>query len=118
MDRVFINQLEIETVIGVFDWERKIRQRLLLDLEMDWDNKPAGESDNLDHALNYFDVSRDVQVFVEKSSFQLIESVAEHTARLINEKYGVKRVAVSVYKPTAVSNAQSVGVKIIREYSV
>lgn len=116
MDTVFINQLEVETVIGVYDWERTIKQRLILDLEMAWDNKIAGESDKLSDALNYFDLSQDVLSLVESSRFELIESVAEHTAKMINEKYGVTRVVVTVYKPTAVANAQSVGVNIIREF--
>lgn len=116
MDTVFISQLEMETVIGVYDWERLIRQRIIIDLEMDWDNKPAGLSDDLEDALNYFDLSRDVQIYVEKSSFQLIEALAENVANLIHKNFGVQRIQVTVYKPTAVATAKTVGVKITRQF--
>ena len=77
MDRVFIENLTVETVIGIFDWEREIRQAVSLDLEMDFDIRRAAASDSIEDTLDYKAVSKRLIHFVEQSEFQLVESLAE-----------------------------------------
>ena len=83
MDQVFIRGLEVQAVIGAYDWERTIRQRLVLDLEMDWDIRPAAAEDDLTLALDYAAVSQRVLDYVSASSFELVE-----TKQLLPEKDG------------------------------
>lgn len=114
MDTVYVEGLAVETVIGVFDWERKIKQRLVIDLEMAWDCSEAGRSDELDDALDYASVSQAITEFVEASSYQLIESVADGICALVLRDFNVPQVTVKVSKPGAVPTAANVAVKITR----
>jgi dihydroneopterin aldolase len=113
-DKVFINGLRAETVIGVYDWERNIRQPLIFDLEMATDNRAAAKDDDLTKAIDYAAISQRVIAEVEASSFQLIETLAEHLAALILEEFGVQWLQLRVLKPTAVAEADAVGVQIQR----
>ena len=115
MDQVFIRGLEVEAVIGAYDWERDIRQRLVLDLEMAWDIRPAADSDDLNLALDYAAVSQRVLDYVGSSSFELVETLAERVATLVMEAFGVPWLRLSVTKPGAVTEATGgVGVVIER----
>lgn len=114
MDQVFIVDLKADAVIGVYDWERKIRQTLSLDLEMDWDCAKAGGSDQLADALDYAAVADRISGFINDSSFQLIEALAEGCAQILLEEFCVSRVMITLRKPAAVKNAASVGVRIER----
>jgi len=114
MDIVFINQLEVRTVIGVFDWEREIKQKLVFDLELGTDIRAASVSDALADTLDYKAISHAVHDFVEQSEYQLVETVAEKVAQLILAEFPVQWLSLTLYKPGAVSVAQSVGVKIER----
>lgn len=113
-DRVFIERLAVETVIGDHDWERAIRQRLLLDIDMDFDCRAAGASDALGDALDYDAVARAVTARVEASRFRLIEALGEAVAAMLLADFGCRRVRLTVRKPTAVGNAEAVGIAIER----
>ena len=114
MDIVFIKKLEVRTVIGVFDWEREIKQKLVLDLELGTDIKKAAETDDLTNTLDYKAISHGVFDFVEQSEYQLVETVADKVAELILRDFQVQWVSITLNKPGAVSIAESVGVKIER----
>jgi 7,8-dihydroneopterin aldolase/epimerase/oxygenase len=114
MDIVFIKKLEVRTVIGVFDWEREIKQKLVLDLELGTDIKKAAETDDLTNTLDYKAISHAVFDFVEQSEYQLVETVAEKVAELILRDFSVQWLSITLNKPGAVSIAESVGVRIER----
>lgn len=115
MDIVFIDGLEVDTVIGVYDWERGIRQCLLLDLQLGWDIRPAAAGDELDAALDYAAVSARVQAFAAASQFQLVETFAERLAQLLMAEFGIPWLRLRLTKPGAVAAARGgVGVEIER----
>ncbi len=115
MDTIFLRDLKVETIVGVWDWERKIRQTVSIDLEMAADIRRAAASDNLDDTLNYKLVAKRVQQFVGESSFQLVETLAEKIAELVLNDFDVPWVEVCVNKPGALRGARDVGVRIRRE---
>ncbi|MFU8764168.1 MAG: dihydroneopterin aldolase [Haliea sp.] len=114
MDIVFIRELRADAVIGVYDWERSIRQTLVLDLEMAWDNRPAAAGDAIEHALDYAAVSSRLVSYIESSSYQLLEALAEDLAALVLGEFGVPWLRLRLCKPGAVQQAQDVGVLIER----
>ncbi|GAB3528174.1 MULTISPECIES: dihydroneopterin aldolase [Photobacterium] len=114
MDSVFIEHLEVIATIGVYDWEQTIKQKLVLDLEMAHDNRPAAESDDVVYALDYAAVSEAVTEHIQGGRFLLVERVAEEVAGLIMTKFSVPWIRVRVTKPGAVANASGVGVLIER----
>ena len=114
LDKVFIEALEIECVIGIYDWERKIKQPLSFDIEMDFDNRKPAASDDIADTLNYKDVSKRLVEYVEASSFGLVETLAERCAAIVREEFGVAWVRLKLSKPGAVRGARSVGVRIER----
>lgn len=118
MDTVFIEQLEVEAVIGIYDWERKIRQPLWFDIEMSFDNRVPAATDAIGDTLDYKAVSKCVAAFVEASGFGLVETLAERVAALILDEFPVHRVQLKLSKPGAVRGARAVGVKIMREREV
>jgi len=114
MDHVFIEDLRIDTVVGIYDWERRTRQTIALDIEMGFDNtRPAG-TDAIDDTLDYKAVSKRLIAFVEASSFQLVETLAERCAALIRDEFGVQWLRLKLSKPGAVRGARAVGVVIER----
>ncbi len=115
MDTIFLHDLRVETIVGVGDWERKIRQTVSIDLEMGADIGRAAESDSIDDTLNYKRVAKRVQQFVTESSFQLVETLAERIADIVLQEFDVPWVEVRVNKPGAIRGARDVGVKIRRE---
>ncbi|NRB69732.1 MAG: dihydroneopterin aldolase [Vibrio sp.] len=114
MDKVFIEQLEVITTIGVYDWEQEIKQKLVLDIEMAHDNQPAGKSDDVADALDYAQVSSAVLSYIESGRFLLVERVAEEAAQLIMTQFSVPWVKIRLTKPGAVPQASGVGVIIER----
>ncbi len=114
MDKVFLRDLKIETVIGIWDWERHIKQTVSLDLEMATDARRAADTDAIAQALNYKDVAKRLIAFIEGSSFDLVESLAEAVARIVVTEFGVPWVGVSVAKPGAIEGSREVGVAIER----
>ncbi len=114
MDKIFLTSLSTEAVIGIFDWERKVRQRIEIDLEMSLDLAAAAQSDSIDDTLNYKSVAKRVLAFVEESRFQLVETLAERIAGLMLAEFAVSKVRVTVHKPGAIRNSRDVGVIIER----
>ena len=114
MDRVFIDDLRIQTVIGIFDWEREITQTISLDLQMAFDISRAAETDAIEDTLDYKSVSKRLIQFVEASEFQLVEALAEHCARIILEEFPVSWLRLKLSKPGAVRGSSAVGVIIER----
>jgi dihydroneopterin aldolase len=116
-DTVFLHDLRVETVVGIWEWERRIRQTVSIDLEMASDISRAARTDNIDDALNYKAVAKRVQQFVGDSSFHLVETMAERIAALILDEFAVPWVQVRVNKPGAIRGARDVGVMIRRSKS-
>ncbi|MCW2257917.1 dihydroneopterin aldolase [Providencia alcalifaciens] len=114
MDIVFIEQLSVITTIGVYDWEQEIEQKLVVDIEMGWDNKRASTSDNVTDCLDYAQISQAIVVHVSHNKFGLVERVAEEIAQLLLNNFGCPWVRVKVAKPGAVARARQVGVIIER----
>jgi dihydroneopterin aldolase len=114
MDIVFIEDLRIDTVIGIYDWERRVRQTLSFDIEMAFDNTRPAASDNIADTLNYKEISKRLIGYVGESSFGLVETLAERCALIIREEFGVSWVRLKLSKPGAVRGAKSVGVRIER----
>ena len=114
MDIIFLHDLRIETVIGLWEWERKIRQTVAIDLEMSADIRKAAATDNVDDTLNYKAVAKRLQQYVGESSFQLVETLAEKIAGIVTDEFGVAWVRVKVSKPGAIRGARDVGVIIER----
>jgi dihydroneopterin aldolase len=115
MDHVFIEALEIDTVIGIYDWERRIRQTLVFDLEMQFDNRVPAASDNIADTLDYKAVSKRLIDFVSGSEYGLVESLAERCAEIVLQEFNVARVRLKLSKPGAVRGARAVGVIIERQ---
>jgi 2-amino-4-hydroxy-6-hydroxymethyldihydropteridine diphosphokinase len=113
-DKVFIEGLEIEALIGIYDWERRIRQPLRFDLEMAFDNRRPAASDAIEDTLDYKAVSKRLIAFVSESGFGLVETLAERCAALVIEEFGVEHVRLKLSKPGAVRGASAVGVIIER----
>ena len=114
MDIVFLTDLRIETVIGVFDWEREIKQTVVFDLQMGADIRKAAASDQLEDTLDYKSVAKRIIDFVEASEFQLVETLAERVAEVILKEFNVPWVRVQLNKQGAVRGARDVGVIIER----
>lgn len=113
-DSVIIEGLVVETVIGVYDWERNITQRLELDLEMGWDNRRVAASDRVEGALDYARVSEAVSELLQRLQPQLLETAAEAVASLLQDQFRVPWVSLTLRKPGAVPSARSVGVRLNR----
>jgi len=113
-DRVFIKGLTVETVIGVYDWERNITQPLVIDLDMTCDTTKAAATDSIDDALDYAAISSRIIEVSQASAHQLIETLAEQLAALVLAEFQVTHVRLTVTKPGAVAQAAGVGVVIER----
>lgn len=114
MDIVFIEQLSVITTIGVYDWEQTIRQKLVFDIEMGWDNRKAAASDDVRHCLSYADISNAILQHVEGQRFALVERVAEEVADILLQRFASPWVRIKLSKPGAVAEALNVGVIIER----
>jgi|SRR5690554_1737176 len=114
MDIVYIRDLDIKTVIGIYDWERKIHQTVSLDLDMATDIRAAAETEDIAHTLNYKAVTKRLVAFIEQAEFLLIETMAEKVAALVLQEFPVTWLRLRVGKPGAVTGARDVGVIIER----
>jgi dihydroneopterin aldolase len=114
MDKIFLDELKVDTVIGIWEWERRIRQTVVIDLEMSADIARAAATDDVADTLNYKSVAKRIQSFVAESSFQLVETLAERVAAIIREEFDVAWVKVRVNKPGAIRGSKAVGVSIER----
>lgn len=114
MDIVYIRDLRIETIIGIYDWERQVRQTVSLDLEMASDIRQAAATDDIQYALNYKEVSKRLITYVEKRNALLVETLAEEIAKIIREEFKVPWLRLRLSKPGAVRGARDVGLIIER----
>ncbi len=114
MDRIFLTALSAEAVIGIYDWEREVKQRLEIDLEIWMDLRAAAKSDAIEDTLNYKSLAKRVLAFVEASRYRLVEALAGEIARIVLEEFGVARVRVTVHKPGAIRHSRDVGVIVER----
>ncbi|MCD8513823.1 MAG: dihydroneopterin aldolase [Nitrincola sp.] len=114
MDIVYIRGLQVDTVIGIYDWERTIRQTLCIDLEMGTDIRAAASRDDIDQTLNYKAISDRLIEFIAQSEFLLIETLAEEIAALVMDEFSVPWLRLKLGKPGAVPQASDVGVVIER----
>jgi len=114
MDIVFLEQLRVDTIIGIHDWERRVRQTLLVDLEMATDAGPAAASESIEDALDYQQVAARVTAFIQAGEFQLLETLAHELAAVLQTEFGLPWLKLRIAKPGAVPAAQTVGVVLER----
>ena len=114
MDIVYIGDLRIDTIIGIYDWEREVRQTISLDLEMGTDISKAAETDDIQYALDYKAVSKRLIDFIEGSEFLLVETMAEQVADIVRREFHVPWLKLRIGKPGAVRGARDVGIIIER----
>lgn len=113
-DKIFIHALKTEAIVGIFDWERQVKQTVVVDLEIRADIRKAALSDSIDDTLNYKQVAKRVLAFIESSRFHLVETLAEQIAMLVIGEFNVAGVCVTLSKPGAVRNSRDVGIMIER----
>lgn len=114
MDIIFIEDLQIETIIGIYDWERTVHQVVSLDIEMAADASRAAASDQVEDTINYKKISKRLIQFVGESEFQLVETLAEQVAGVLMREFGISWLRVKLSKPGALRNSKNVGVLIER----
>jgi dihydroneopterin aldolase len=114
MDKIFIHALKTEAIVGIFDWERQVKQAVVIDCEFSADIAKAALSDSIDDTLNYKRVAKRVLAFVDESRFHLVETLAERIAMLILEEFGVGWVSITLSKPGAIRGSRDVGVMLER----
>ncbi|WP_188150987.1 dihydroneopterin aldolase [Teredinibacter waterburyi] len=114
MDIVFINDLRIDTIIGIYDWEREVKQTVSLTLEMGHDIRQAAATDDIAFALNYKSVGKRLIKFIGESEFLLVETMAEQAAKIVMTEFDVSWVRLSVSKPGALRGSKDVGIRIER----
>ena len=114
MDIVFITDLKIETIIGIYDWEREVKQVVSLDLEMGHDIRQAAAADDIQYALNYKAVAKRLIKYIENSEFFLLETMAEEVTKIVLQEFDVQWLKLKVSKPGALRGAKNVGIQIER----
>jgi 7,8-dihydroneopterin aldolase/epimerase/oxygenase len=114
MDIVYIRDLRIDTIIGIYDWERQVKQTVSLDVEMATDIRQAAATDDIQFALNYKAVSKRLITYVENRNALLVETLAEEIAHMILKEFNVPWLRLRVSKPGAVRGARDVGLIIER----
>ncbi len=114
MDKIFLNDLKIDAIIGIYEWERKTRQTLGFDLEIDWDIRPAAASDDIKQTLDYGEVANTIVRFVEKSEYQLIETLAEDLCKLLLDKFSIPKLKLTLSKPVTLYGQNTAKIVIER----
>jgi dihydroneopterin aldolase len=114
VDKIFLRGLEVDAVIGIWDWERQIKQTVRLDLEMAADVRRAAAADSIDAASDYKAIAKRLIAFVEESRYQLVETLAEALAELLVKEFAISWVRLSVAKPGAIEGSKEVGIVIER----
>ena len=115
MDRIFLSEMKIETTVGIWEWEKRIKQQVIIDIEMSADIKKAAATDQIEDTLNYKAVAKSVRKLVEESSFQLVETMAEKISELVIGEHNVSWVRIKVNKPGAIRGSKGVGIIIERD---
>jgi 7,8-dihydroneopterin aldolase/epimerase/oxygenase len=113
-DRIFLRGLTAECIIGFIDWERRVRQTVVIDLELPVDCRQAAITDQVADTVDYKKVAKRVLAFIEASEFKLVETLAQSLAMLLLEEFGLEWVRLQVNKPGAIRNSRDVGVVIER----
>ena len=113
-DRIFLRGLTVECIIGFIDWERRVRQTIVIDLEFPVDCRTAARTDEVTHTVDYKAVAKRVIAFVEASEFQLVETLAHRLGMLIIEEFSVEWVRLCVNKPGAIRGSRDVGIMLER----
>tara|TARA_B100000029_G_scaffold516552_1_gene630818 strand:- start:144 stop:506 length:363 start_codon:yes stop_codon:yes gene_type:complete len=114
MDKIFLKGLKVETIIGIWEWERSVKQTIRIDLEIGTDVRKVAAADSIESALNYRDVSKRLISYVGSSKYFMVETLAESVARIIVTEFGAPWVRVSIGKPKAVRGSEDVGIVIER----
>jgi dihydroneopterin aldolase len=114
VDKIFLRELKIETIIGFWEWERRIKQVVSLDLEIGTDARIAAGSDRIAGTLNYEQLAKRLVEFVGASEYQMVEALATAIGEIVIREFGAPWVKVSVAKPGAVPAAREVGIVIER----
>ena len=114
MDKIFINQLQLETVIGIHDWEREKKQVIILDIEIACSTAQAVKSDQIEDCIDYFSVCEQLKKLAYSHNYQLVESFAEEVSRIILQEFSAPWVQIKLSKPDAVNEAKGVGIIIER----
>ena len=114
MDIIFLRELKVETLIGVYEWEKRVPQTLQIDLDIALPSSRACETDDIADALNYADIVRRIQAELAERHFHLIEALAEHIAKLLLDEFKAPWTKVSVAKLQAIRGSKMVGISIER----
>jgi dihydroneopterin aldolase len=114
-DKIFLEKLAVQCRIGIFDWERRIRQKIILDLEFPADIRKAARRDRIQDTLDYKKIAKETLRFVSESSFFLIETLGERLAQHLLKKFRLREIKVRLSKPGAIRGAENVGIEIIRK---
>jgi dihydroneopterin aldolase len=114
-DKIFLEDLEAKCLIGIFDWERKIRQKVRISLEFPANVRRAAQNDRIEDTVDYKEIAKETLAFARKSRFYLIETLAEKLAAMILKKFHLPEIKVRVSKPGAIRGSKNVGVEIIRK---
>ncbi|MEQ1529754.1 MAG: dihydroneopterin aldolase [Methylococcales bacterium] len=114
MDIIFLGGLEIQTIIGIYDWEREVKQTVVLDIEMAFDISKAAETDDIQYTLDYKTVSKRIIAFVEESRFFLVEKLIAEIANILQNEFQVPWVKITLNKKGAIRGASDVGIIIER----
>ncbi|OBX07437.1 dihydroneopterin triphosphate 2'-epimerase [Gallibacterium salpingitidis] len=114
---IFIEELTVFTQIGVYDWEQKIKQKLIFDIEMAWDSEQAAKTDDVQYCLNYAEVSEFILNYVEKHAFSLIERVAYEVIEQLHQQFHIQHIRLKLRKPDAVAQAKAVGIVVEKSFT-
>ncbi len=113
-DKIFLTSLRTECIVGIWDWERKVKQTVVVDLEMACDIRKAALSDHIDDTVDYKKVSKRLLTFIGESRYQLVETLTENIARIVITEFDVPWVRVRLNKQGAIRNSRDVGILIER----
>ena len=116
LDRIYVEGLETRCVIGIFHWERKVKQKVRIDLQIPTDARQSAKRDQIDDAVNYKAIAKTILHEVPRTKFRLVESLAEFVANLCLKKFGLREVTVRISKPGAIRSAQNVAIEITRRH--
>lgn len=114
MDKIFLSALSVECIVGIWDWERRVKQTVIIDVEMAADIRRAATTDHIDDTIDYKRVAKRLLAFVGESQYQLVETLTEQIARVIVTEFGVSWVKVRLNKRGAIRGARDVGIEIER----
>lgn len=114
MDKIFLSQLSVECIVGIWDWERRVKQIVIIDVEMAADIRKAAATDHIDDTIDYKRVAKRLLTFVGESQYQLVETLTEAIAKVLVTEFGVSWVKVRLNKRGAIRGARDVGIEIER----